>query len=63
MRCSTPGCECGGELHMYPKCHPEQGVSVVYHEGVLTLQCFECDREMGRVAVSDGDHPVTGAAN
>lgn len=42
MRCQNPGCNCGGELFLHPRCHPQDGVEVMYHKGLMHIRCNTC---------------------
>jgi hypothetical protein len=52
MRCTTPGCTCGGDdVVLVPACH-RQGADVCYRKGVLTLRCFVCKAPITAIAVA-----------
>lgn len=55
--CQHPDCkdpQCGGTLHLAPKCH-RRGVIVAYKNGsgVLEILCFECRRHVTMIKVAD----------
>jgi hypothetical protein len=48
--CGMPGCE--GSMYFHPECHPEFPTWVKYFEGVLTLECGVCHKQVAQFAVA-----------
>jgi hypothetical protein len=42
LRCEHPQCWSGGEVGLYPACHPDYLTVPVYRKGELCLECAEC---------------------
>jgi len=58
MTCSVEGCDHAdhqGGLVMHARCHVESPTWCAYQDGVLTVTCAECDREVARIAVAAGE--------
>lgn len=41
-KCSHPGCNCGGEMYIHARCHPDAKLEVYYKSGVLYVRCWDC---------------------
>jgi hypothetical protein len=56
-RCSDPDCtEDHGRLYLHSNCHPDSATWAVYEDGLLRVECAECEREIVTVRVA-GDAP------
>lgn len=42
----------GDPLHLYQRCHPGEGLDVVYSEGDLYIACHKCKELTALVAVA-----------
>lgn len=56
MQCSTPGCDCHGQV-LQPRCHVGAGFKAEYERGVLHLLCYECGQRVADIAVKDAGGP------
>jgi hypothetical protein len=56
MGCETPNCEHDHSiLFLHPGCHPKAGLGAAYHkaDGVVTLECAECETMVGAFWVGE----------
>jgi hypothetical protein len=57
IRCGNPACEDNHPiLFMTPGCHQKGAVEATYDKstGVLTIRCYECEKEVGRFLLAAG---------
>lgn len=54
--CEQPGCDCGqgggGLLYLHSSCHPSSPTWTRYLDGVLTIVCDECEKEVASFVVA-----------
>ena len=51
-RCDVPGCEDTTELWFHARCHLGSPTWVTYRDGVVTIVCARCDREIASLVVA-----------
>ena len=52
--CGHPGCE--DPLYLHPKCHIEAPTWAKYFDGILTIECIECEQIIAEFAIASRDH-------
>ena len=52
--CGHPECKNkgGGHLYLQAACHPQAGLTVMHHEGLIVVGCMECKRTVIQVALA-----------
>lgn len=60
MRCSKPGCECGGALVLRSRCHPRAATWATYNQAIggLVITCCLCGARITTIAVAQQSDPV-----
>jgi hypothetical protein len=53
MGCAVCHGEEGGPLYLHSRCHPRAATWARYEDGVLTVECAECETEIVAVKVAN----------
>ena len=55
VKCQCPECKHTGATHklwLKPACRPNAGMTVMYYEGMLVVNCRECAAPVAQIAVA-----------
>lgn len=56
VRCGIPDCTSeheGEPIYLHGRCHMGAGNEVEYLDGVLSIRCVRCKKEVGRIKVAE----------
>lgn len=55
LECSNPNCTNEHPLFLHATCHPNAGLAVSYHGGVMTMRCATCSDMLCTVRVATAE--------